>query len=111
MTITISSGTTEKTLNVVPGTFKSQDKHIDAGGNGLYPLIRTNLGRSGSCEVILDSSNCSLEDVLSLISGPGAGNFTLSEPADCRNALVDITIAGDGVQTATITWNGIPPQD
>ena len=111
MTLTFTNKSITKTATLVPGTFTSRDTHIDAGGDGFLPFIRTNLGRAGSCEVVLDSSSFTAADACSLISSTGEACATVSAPANCVDALIDVTLKGEGVQTAIISWNGIPAAD
>lgn len=99
------SGGAPLTLDIVPGTLRINDQCIDAG-NSVIPKIRTARATSGSCQVLLDTENFTYSTAVSLISQSGAGNMTISGAAQCTNAIVDINIAGDGVQVATVNWKG-----
>ena len=104
MELTFTNGEKTITVSVIPGSFKYADRPVDAGG-GVYPAVRTNQSVSGSCAVLVDES-FTYQDALSLISPVGHGNIVISEPASCKEALVDVDISGDGVQVASVSWVG-----
>ncbi len=104
MELTFTNHEISITVSPIPGTFKYADHSVDVGG-GIYPVIRTNQSVSGSCMVLIDES-FTYQDAFALISPAGQGNMNISAPAFCTQALVDVNIAGDGVQTAAISWIG-----
>lgn len=92
-------------LDVIPGTLQCSDNCIDAG-DSVVPKIRTATGISGTCQALIGSSDFTYANAIGLISPSGAGNTNLSGAVSCTNAIVDVSISGDGVQIATISWKG-----
>lgn len=98
------------TVDTVPGSISYGDGSDDRGG-GLYPNARAGIAKNGSCMVIIDSAGLTLVEALALRSPAGAGNFTITGTGiktaeHSYEALVDVTIQGDAVQVANITWKG-----
>ena len=98
------------TINAVPGTINCGDGHDDKGG-GLYPNTRAGEARNGSCSVIIDDAGFTIENARALNSAGGVGSYTITGAGLKANqysyeALVDVTIQGDSVMTANITWKG-----
>lgn len=110
-TITITPGTsTAVTLTVIPGSVKGGGGHDDRGG-GRIPKARAGYARNGSCDVVLDNATTTVTAVMALASGEGAGNNVIvgaGRYSDIKSydALVDVEISGDSVQTAKISWKG-----
>lgn len=98
-------------LDPVPGTLKTGGGHKDAGGDNI-PQARLGLAANGSLQVVVQASGDASEATLfSLRSPPGAGNRTVaSDNQTAYAALVDVSIEGDAVQLATITWKGRPTE-
>ncbi len=105
----------DKIVTPIQGSPKSGGGHDDRGG-GKLPAVRAGYSNSGSCEVVVVSSsttnkNQTLSDIFALISPVGSGDIKVSgtgryEKFKSWNALIDVTIASDSVQTATISWKG-----
>jgi len=110
-TITITPGTgTDVVLTVIPGSVKGGGGHDDRGG-GRIPKARAGYARNGSCDVVLDDATTTVAAVLALASGVGSGDRVVTGAgryADILSydALVDVEISGDSVQTAKISWKG-----
>lgn len=107
----------------IPGSVQINDPNEDRGG-GDVPNARAGVGAAGQCRVVLDDAgdNPALADLQTLadtcctdsagdVSPVGSGATTV-EGADAHSgigasgALIDVTIEGDAVQIATITWKG-----
>ena len=114
-TITFTQGVTEVTVTPVRGTVRAGGGHEDRGG-GVIPSVRAGIAKNGSCQVVLVSATSTgkeqtLAEILSIISGDGEGAATVQGAGLYANiesygALIDVEIAGDSVQTATINWKG-----
>jgi len=109
--IKITPGTgAEVALAVIPGSVKGGGGHDDRGG-GRIPKSRAGYARNGSCEVVLDDTTTTVAAVLALVSGVGSGDRKIIGEGrysgiQSYNALVDVEISGDSVQTARIEWKG-----
>lgn len=103
------------TVTPVPGSVRAGGGHDDRGG-GTIPSARAGFAMAGSCQAVLVTSGTSdmqqdLASLLSVISPVGPGDFTVTGTgryADIHSyeALVDLSIGGDAVQTADIEWKG-----
>ncbi len=106
MQITFSrTGMESMTLDIIPGTLRLNDECVDAGDSSI-PKIRNAKGASGSCSVLIDDENFTYEKAVLLISPAGAGSTSVTGAATCHDAIVDVSITGSGVQTASISWKG-----
>lgn len=109
MADTLTIGTL--TITPIKGTVKHGGGHDDRGG-GKIPAARAGFAYNGSCQVLLDSATGpTLAAVSALVSPCGEGAVDITGAglyANVRSfgALVDVVIAGDAVQTATINWKG-----
>jgi hypothetical protein len=114
-TLTFSRGSTSVTVTPVPGSLRAGGGHDDRGG-GTIPAVRAGYAANGSCQVVVTAETATdmqhtLAELLSLVSEVGAGDVTVKGAgiyADVvsYSALVDVTIGGDSVQTADVTWKG-----
>ena len=116
-TITFSStrGSLSVTVTPVPGSLRLGGGHDDRGG-GTIPSARAGYARNGSCEVVMTSTTATgmqqtLAQLLSLVSPVGEGDIDVTGAGTCANVnaygcIVDVTVGGDSVQTATISWKG-----
>lgn len=114
-TITFSDGTTTVTVTPVPGSVRAGGGHDDRGG-GTVPSARAGFAMNGSCQVVMTQATAenlqhTLAELKSIVSGIGEGAWTVTGAgiyAGIRSyqALVDVTISGDSVQTADIAWKG-----
>jgi len=114
-TITFSDGTTTVVVTPVPGTVKAGGGHDDRGG-GTIPAARAGYAMNGSCQVVMtqataDNLQHTLAELKSLVSGIGEGDWTVAGAGiyagiKSYQALLDVTVDGDSVQTATINWKG-----
>jgi len=98
------------TVTPVPGSVKYGEGH-DVKGGGAIPHNLAGKARNGSCQVVLDSAGTTLVAVLGLVSGVGTGNVDVTGTDIITSqhsyaALIDVSIAGDAVQVATINWKG-----
>jgi hypothetical protein len=99
------------TVTPVPGSVKYGEGH-DVKGGGAIPHNLAGKARNGSCQVVLDSAaGPTLTAILSLVSGVGSGSTNVSgtdiiAAQHSYDALIDVSIAGDAVQLATINWKG-----
>ena len=96
----------------IPGTVRVGGGHDDRGG-GTVPGARAGYAMNGSCEVVIaaGSSGFTLSSAVALPSGVGPGDYTVTGAGRyagvaAYQALLDVTIGGDSVQTATISWKG-----
>ena len=114
-TITFTRGNTSVTVTPVPGSLKAGGGHDDRGG-GTIPPVRAGYAMNGSAQVVVTTATATnmqhtLDELLSLVSDVGPGDVTVEGAgiyADVRSheALVDVTVGGDAVQTADISWKG-----
>lgn len=114
-TITFSDGTTTVVVTPVPGTVKAGGGHDDRGG-GTIPAARAGYAMNGSCQVVMTQATAAnlqhtLAELKSLVSGIGEGDWTVAGAGiyagiKSYQALLDVTVDGDSVQTATINWKG-----
>jgi len=117
-TIPASGGGSDTTLVMTPvnGSLKVGGGSDDRGG-GKLPSVRAGLAQNGSCDVVIVSATAankqqSLAEVKSLVSPVGKGDRTVAgttpDGVDFKSvdALIDVEINGDSVQTATISWKG-----
>lgn len=114
-TITFTRGQTIVVVTPVPGSVRAGGGHDDRGG-GTVPAVRAGYAENGSCQIVMTAQTATgmqhtLTEVLSLVSGVGAGDVAVTGDgiyADIKSydALLDVTIGGDAVQTADIAWKG-----
>jgi hypothetical protein len=93
------------TVTPIPGTLTYGDGDDDRGG-GTIPNARAGFARNGSCEVLVDTTAPTETQLIALRSGIGEGSTDITGDAESYDALVDVEISGDAVQTAKITWKG-----
>ena len=109
------------TITPIPGTFQYPDSAEDRGG-GNVGQARAAVAASGSVQTELDSVTVTLAALQALAddtckdaggnaAGVGEGAVDITGAGDYAalavyDALLTIEVAGDGVQTATITWKG-----
>ena len=89
-------------VTYITGTLKHGSDHDDRGG-GVLPHARHGFGVKGECQELADSVGGDFSD---LVSGVGPANTAISGDASGVRCLVDVTVAGDAVQVATISWKG-----
>ena len=114
-TITFSKTGTTVTVTPVPGTVRAGGGHDDRGG-GTIPAARAGYAMNGSCQVVMTQATATgvqhtLAELKSLVSGIGEGDWAVAgagiyAAVKSYQALVDVVIDGDSVQTATINWKG-----
>ena len=114
-TLTFTRGNTSVTVTPVPGSLKAGGGHDDRGG-GTVPPVRAGYALNGSCQVVVTTATATnmqhtLAELLSLVSEVGPGDVDVTGAgiyAGVRSyeALVDVTVGGDAVQTADISWKG-----
>lgn len=103
------------TVTPVLGSVRAGGGHDDRGG-GKIPAARAGYAYNGSCQVVLTAETAigiqhTLAELLTLVSPVGDGSFTITGAGLWANikswgALLDVSIEGDSVQVATITWKG-----
>lgn len=121
MPLTFSSsrtGFTSITVTPVNGSLKLGGGHDDRGG-GKLPGARAGFARNGSCDVVVlsasaENKNQTIAQLKTLVSPVGEGDISVSGTVNgvsvvAADALVDVEITGDSVQTATISWKGTYP--
>ena len=114
-TITFTIDTTTVVVTPIPGTVRAGGGDDDRGG-GVIPSARAGIAKNGSCEVVVTSATASnmqhtLAELISIISPVGEGKGTVQgagryENIDSYDALIDVEVKGDSVQTAGISWKG-----
>lgn len=114
-TLTFTRNGTTTIVTPVPGSLKSGGGHDDRGG-GTIPSVRAGFAMAGSCQVVVtaadtDNMQHSITTLLNLISQVGEGDVTVTGSgryADIHSylALLDVSISGDSVQLADISWKG-----
>ena len=114
-TLTFTRGNTSVTVTPVPGSLKAGGGHDDRGG-GTIPPVRAGYAMNGSCQVVVTTATATnmqhtLAELLSLVSEVGPGDVAVEGAGIFANiasyeALVDVTVGGDAVQTADISWKG-----
>lgn len=114
-TITFTRGQSAVTVTPVPGSVRAGGGHDDRGG-GTVPAVRAGYAQNGSCQVVMtvesaDNMQHTLDELVSLVSQTGAGDVSVEgagvyAAVKSYGALVDVTVGGDAVQTADITWKG-----
>ncbi len=97
-------------INPIPGTLRHGGGHDDRGGRQV-PNVRAGLLRQGSLQCLVrDEGDQSFASLRMLRSPVGPGDVTVSgDPPTAVGALVDLSIQGDALQIATITWKGSRP--
>lgn len=119
MADTITFTNTARSVSVVvtpvPGSVRVGGGHDDKGG-GTLPAVRAGYAKNGSCQVVVTSATATnvqhtLAELKSIISPVGDGDITVQGAGRYANiesydALVDVSVGGDGVQTADISWKG-----
>ena len=119
MADTITFSNTSRSVSVVvspvPGSVRVGGGHDDKGG-GTLPAVRAGYAKNGSCQVVVTSATATniqhtLAELKSIISLVGDGDITVQGAGRYANiesydALVDVSVGGDGVQTADISWKG-----
>jgi len=114
-TITFTKGQTTVVVSPVPGSLRAGGGHDDRGG-GTIPSMRAGYALNGSCQVVMTAATATnmqhtLAELLSIVSEVGPGDVDITGAgiyADIKSydALVDISVGGDAVQTCDITWKG-----
>jgi hypothetical protein len=106
LTIAGPDSTPTVTFTPIPGTLTYGGDNEDRGG-GNIPNARAGIAKSGSCQVLVDSASGPTEAALIAIrSDAGVGDRVVSGDAASADALVDVSIEGDAVQIATVSWKG-----
>ena len=115
MAVTFTRNSTSITVTPVNGTLKLGGGSDDRGG-GKIPSVRAGISENGSLQVVLASATATnkqhtLAELKSLVSPVGPGDFDIEGTVngvtfESHEALVDVEIDGDSVQTATISWKG-----
>ena len=119
MADTITFSNTARSVSVVvtpvPGSVRVGGGHDDKGG-GTLPAVRAGYAKNGSCQVVVTSATATniqhtLAELKSIISPVGDGDIIVQGAGRYANiesydALVDVSVGGDGVQTADISWTG-----
>ena len=111
MPITITPATgPARTIEPLPGTLHTGGGHDDRGGTSI-PRVRVGIARYGTCKCLVrDSGDQALGALLALRSGLGEGDVTVAgDVPEAAEALLDISLHGDAVQLATLTWRGTLP--
>ena len=114
-TISITQGNTTIVVTPIKGSVRAGGGHEDRGG-GVIPSVRAGIAKNGSCQIVITSTTATnkqhtLAEVLSIISEEGEGAATVQGAGlyaniESYDALIDVEIGGDSVQTATINWKG-----
>lgn len=99
----------------VPGSVRVGGGHDDKGG-GTLPSVRAGYAKNGSCQVVVTTATATdiqhtLAELISIISPVGDGDIIVQgwgrySNIESYDALVDVSIGGDAVQTADISWKG-----
>lgn len=115
ITFTCAARSIALTVTPVPGSWRSGGGHDDRGG-GRTPSARAGYGFNGRCLVNMVKTTSTakqqtLAELLTLVSPEGPGDITITGTgllAECKSwlALVDVSVTGDSVQQAEITWKG-----
>ena len=117
ITFTRTSGGSTTTVVVTPvnGSLKLGGGSDDRGG-GKIPSVRAGIAANGSFDVVMTSATATgkqhtLAELKSLCSPVGEGDWEVSGTVngitvESHEALVDVEVGGDSVQTATISWKG-----
>lgn len=110
-----SARTLDITVTPIPGSHKVGGGHDDRGG-GRIPSARAGYAYAGSVDVVLVQTTGTgkaqtLAELLTLVSPVGEGDITITGTGTLAGiksylALVDVSIGGDSVQTASISWKG-----
>ena len=117
---------TALTVTPVPGSVSYGDGHDDRGG-GEVPNARAGKAANGSCQVVLDGTTNTVAAMKTLmekccINGSGVGDKVGTGGVAITGtgaylayvsyyALVDVSVEGDAVQVATISWKGSATQE
>ena len=115
ITFTNTARSVSVVVSPVPGSVRVGGGHDDKGG-GTLPAVRAGYAKNGSCQVVVTSATATniqhtLAELKSIISLVGDGDITVQGAGRYANiesydALVDVSVGGDGVQTADISWKG-----
>jgi len=115
MAVTFTRNGTAVTVTPVNGTLKLGGGSDDRGG-GKIPGVRAGIPENGSLQVVVTSATAqdkqhTIAELKSLVSPVGPGDFEVEGDVngiefESHEALVDVEIDGDSVQTATISWKG-----
>ncbi len=106
-------GVSAVTLVPLPGSLRSGGGHDDRGG-GSVPRARAGMSREGRVEcLVATAGDQALSSLLGLRSGVGPGAVSVSgdDVETAAGALVDVTIRGEAVQTAVVSWKGTVPEE
>jgi hypothetical protein len=104
------------TITPVPGSIKYGEGH-DVKGGSTIPHNLAGKARNGSCQVVIDSATGpTLAVIFGLVSGAVSGSTDVSgtdiiATQHSYDALIDVSIAGDAVQVATINWKGTTQEE
>ena len=104
VTFTPKNGTAV-TVSLIPGTLEIGGGFDDRGGDGVAK-IRAGVACNGSCQVEIKDSGLTLAAALALRSTEGDGSTAVSGEAVSYDAVIDVEIQGEAVQTAKISWKG-----
>lgn len=115
MAVTFTRNSMSITVTPVNGTLKLGGGSDDRGG-GKIPNVRAGIAKNGSFQVVVSdvtdtNKQHTISELKNLVSPVGSGDFEIEGNADgtsfvSHDALVDVEINGDAVQTATISWKG-----
>lgn len=115
ITFTNTARSVSVVVSPVPGSVRVGGGHDDKGG-GTLPAVRAGYAKNGSCQVVVTSATATniqhtLAELKSIISPVGDGDIIVQGAGRYANiesydALVDVSVGGDGVQTADISWKG-----
>ena len=114
-TRTVGNSTTTVVVTPVNGSLKLGGGSDDRGG-GRIPSVRAGISENGSCQVVVTSATATgkqhtIAELKSLVSPVGPGDWEIEGSVngvefESHEALVDVEVDGDSVQTATINWKG-----
>lgn len=117
VTFTRTSGGSTTTVVVTPvnGSLKLGGGSDDRGG-GKIPAVRAGIPENGSLQVVVTSATAAnkqhtIAELKSLVSPVGPGDWEIEGSVngvdfESHEALVDVEVDGDSVQTATVSWKG-----
>jgi hypothetical protein len=107
-----SSPAVNVTVDILPGSLQKNREDDVRGQNSARGVhaIKAGVGRSGSCEALVETSGLTVTVAKTLISPIGEGSFTVTDVTNSEvlayKAIVDVVVQGRAVTVAKISWNG-----
>ena len=114
MVVALTRNSVTTSFNALPGTLKKStagDDAVDGFIDYTSPVLRNGIEKRGECVVEVGDITAitkTLAQLIALRSPVGKGDYhvSLDGVAHADEALVDVTMLGEGAQLVKVAWKG-----